>query len=120
MSNIKGRTRERTKTLPVQDVLLKYMSYDKETGIVTWNDTGNEVGKVHNSTRSNPYKKVYFKRRTYMVHRLIWRMVTGEDPGEDLVIDHINHDSLDNRWINLRCVTRSENNLNRKPSTDLE
>ena len=29
-----------------------------------------------------------------------------------MVIDHINQDGLDNRWENLRKVTKSENNIN--------
>ena len=54
-----------------------------------------------------------FMRVNYYSHRLIWRYVTGEDPGE-LIIDHINRDGLDNRFENLRIVTRSENVRNQE------
>ena len=47
----------------------------------------------------------------WFAHRLIWVWMTGEDPG-DMVIDHINQDGLDNRWENLRKVTKSQNNAN--------
>lgn len=40
------------------------------------------------------------------------RWVTGADRGMD--IDHINHNTLDNRRSNLRQVTRAQNMLNQK------
>ena len=39
-------------------------------------------------------------------------LIKGKIPG--LVIDHINHDTLDNRRENIRNVTTSENGQNRK------
>lgn len=36
------------------------------------------------------------------------------NPSKDEVIDHINHNTLDNREINLRKCTIKENNENRK------
>jgi len=38
--------------------------------------------------------------------------MTGNFPSEQA--DHINHDTSDNRWANLRAVTISENQHNRK------
>lgn len=48
------------------------------------------------------------KRRRIGVHRLLMG-----DP-EGLVIDHINHNSLDNRKANLRAITNAENGQNRR------
>lgn len=42
------------------------------------------------------------------------RMITGCP--ENLVVDHINHDRLDNRLINLRVCSRSDNQRNRYAS----
>lgn len=47
----------------------------------------------------------------YHAHRIIWKMVTGEEPD---MIDHINGDGFDNRWCNLRNVNRLINNQNRR------
>lgn len=45
--------------------------------------------------------------RGRLLHRLLL------DPPSDMQVDHINHDTLDNRRSNLRIVTASENQLNR-------
>jgi hypothetical protein len=47
------------------------------------------------------------KRDTHLLHR--W--ITGAKKGQ--VVDHINHDTLDNRRANLRLVTDLENQQNR-------
>jgi hypothetical protein len=49
------------------------------------------------------------KRKTIMMHRVI----TNTPP--HLVVDHINHNGLDNRKQNLRLCTRAENSRNRRP-----
>jgi hypothetical protein len=48
------------------------------------------------------------KPTTYALHRWIKEVPQG------LVIDHINHNTLDNRNENLRVVTHSQNHQNRK------
>lgn len=44
--------------------------------------------------------------------QLIHRFIMGTPKG--LVVDHLNHDTLDNRKSNLRSVTHAENQQNRK------
>jgi len=66
---------------------------------------GMEAGTDHAG-----YREVYVDGKAYFTHRIIWKMVTGKDPVEEL--DHISHDKLDNRMDNLREVTRAENNQN--------
>ena len=46
----------------------------------------------------------------HFAHRLVWAMQTGEWPSGD--IDHINGNRHENRWANLRSVTRQENRKN--------
>ena len=50
--------------------------------------------------------------QTYQAHRLVWLYANGVLPKEDL--DHINMDRADNRLLNLREATRSENKQNQQ------
>lgn len=47
-------------------------------------------------------------RTSIYLHRLIVECPEGKD------VDHINHNPLDNRKSNLRVVTRSQNNFNKR------
>lgn len=49
-------------------------------------------------------------------NRIMHRFIMGLERGDNRVIDHINHDGLDNRKANLRICTNDENVLNKKPS----
>lgn len=55
--------------------------------------------------------------KLYKVHRIIWEMKNGAIP-KGLVIDHINQDKSDNRLLNLRLATKSQNALNAKVRSD--
>jgi len=60
------------------------------------------------NTKNNPY--VYGPAGVGMIHR--WIM----EPPIGLVVDHINHDTFDNRRCNLRVCTSAENTRNKKLS----
>lgn len=65
----------------------------------------------------NPW---YINGNGYLFHRqkpsgnplLLHREILGLSSDDDRVVDHINHNKLDNRKCNLRAVTQSENCLN--------
>ena len=61
------------------------------------------------------YWQLCHKRKCYRAHRVVWFLVTGEDPG-DQVIDHVNGDGLDNRFDNLRVCDQKDNMRNSKKS----
>jgi len=48
------------------------------------------------------------KRKRLKMHRVIMK------PPDHLVVDHINHDTLDNRKENLRICTKQQNEMNQK------
>jgi len=51
------------------------------------------------------------KRHFVGLHRIITNCPVG------MVVDHLNHDGLDNRRVNLRIVTQLENARNRSPQS---
>lgn len=48
----------------------------------------------------------------WLAHRLAYFYMTGTEPDD---IDHINRNKIDNRWENLRSISRSLNCLNIEP-----
>lgn len=92
--------------------------YNPDTGVFTFAKsarrgwTGKAVGTLT--------KKGYLVHKlngavAIHVHRLIWAWVTGEWPGELLVIDHVNRNPIDNRWVNLRAASYQQNEANSRP-----
>jgi hypothetical protein len=70
------------------------------------------VGKpALHGVRLDGYRSGNIDGKGYFAHRVIWTMVTGAWP--DWEIDHINGDRADNRWVNLRAASRSQNSMNR-------
>lgn len=85
------------------------LHYNPQTGNFKSLKTGrNNVGYV----AKDGYRRIYFGRRQYLAHRLAWLWITGEWPRQD--IDHINRKRSDNRWRNLREVSRSVNCRNNR------
>ena len=73
---------------------------------------------VTNQTGTQRYYAVTrMNGKRVRMHRLIWEIANGEIPARK-EIDHISRDTLDNRLINLRVASRSENNVNSKVRCD--
>jgi hypothetical protein len=49
------------------------------------------------------YVSANIKQKTVLLHRFLM------NPKKGYVVDHVNHDCLDNRKENLRCCSRSQN-----------
>ncbi|MGE0745276.1 MAG: HNH endonuclease [Rhodospirillales bacterium] len=79
-----------------------------DDGVLIRRSTGRPVGTPDHAG----YLVARAGASTWRVHRMIWAMVHGAWPGSEL--DHIDGDRTNNRIGNLRCVTRTGNNQNRR------
>jgi len=89
------------------------LKYDPETGaFVRLVKTSNciKVGSVAGWPDKDGYLKINIDGHGYMAHRLAWLYVYGSWPSSNL--DHINQVKDDNRLVNLREVTVSQNQQN--------
>ena len=59
------------------------------------------------------YWRIMVSGVLYRVHRLVWCLSHGTDPGSKM-LDHINGNGLDNRIENLRLANHSQNASNRR------
>ena len=94
--------------------LKSILHYDHETGIFTYIKTINSrtiVGNIAGSVDKSKYRVVGIDSKKYLAHRLAFLYMRGNLPKE---VDHINHIKDDNRWENLREVTKTENQRNRR------
>ena len=93
-----------------------WLAYEPKIGCIYWikgKHKGKEAGSW-NWNHNDYHRRVSFKGKQYLGHRLAWYLHTGDWPEGE--IDHINRDPGDNRWENLRDVSRSDNMLNAKVS----
>lgn len=95
--------------------LREVLHYDPTTGVFTRKVTtaANALqGNIAGTTNRDGRKYICVDKKRYAAHRLAWLYVTGEWPKHQ--IDHINGNHSDNRLENLRDVTCSINNENKR------
>lgn len=116
-----------SKALPSPEVLRQLLRYDPETGKLFWlprsrsmfsSDRSQKTWNTRNAGKeaglSDPasYMRVTIFGKTYLAHRICWALHHGKWPENH--IDHINGVKHDNRIVNLRDCTNSENSKNSK------
>lgn len=103
-----------------QQELQKIIRYDPETGVAVWR-IGHRIGKrighiiVGACIRNKPYRywsNKGFGRKNKPFSHVVFFYMTGRWPADEM--DHINRDTLDDRWVNLREATRFQNEANKR------
>lgn len=113
-----------------QEIVKEFLTYDPDTGVLTWNSrsekwfktyrsyrswnskhAGKSAGIIHKGSRGKSYICVKVHGKAYKAHRLIWLYVTGMFPDE---IDHDDGNGENNKWINLHNVSRQQNGTNKR------
>ena len=94
----------------------KEVYYNPETGFLTWRSDGRgkfkRAGASVGCLRPDGYYSARVNAKQWLVHRLVWVYVYGEEPPK--IIDHINRNKGDNRIENLRSGVGGVNELNSK------
>jgi len=96
--------------------LRELLSYDPDTGLFHWRrqkgraSAGDKAGRF---SFTHGYIDIGIDGCLYRAHRLAWLYIYGKWPTE---MDHINGVRNDNRLVNLRQCTVSENRSNRGAS----
>lgn len=104
------------KPLPPLQTLHELFTYCEDTGQLVRKKTTSSralAGQIAGSLNRDGYLRVRVNSIEYMVHRLVWKMVVGEDIPEGMIIDHIDRDRTNNRVANLRLCTPLTNQYNR-------
>ena len=99
------------KPLPPTELLRQLFKYDPESGYL-FHKAGPRLGKLaFNYVSDQGYRYGLIDGRKYLTHRIIWKIVTGQDPNNQ--IDHIDGCRSNNKISNLRDVSNQENGRNR-------
>lgn len=121
----------KAKPLPDIAYLQECVIYEPDTGVLRWRERPRRhfhedqthqawntkfAGKAAGCLAKDGYLRISIGNLPYPAHRIIWLMLTGEQPEQ---IDHRNLNRSNNRLENLRAAPSGENHHNvRKLSTN--
>ncbi len=93
--------------------LEKILTYDKNSGIFTWIRSGHGIkkGSIAGSVNKTGHIRINIDKKQYQISHLARLFEYGTMPLK--MIDHINGNPLDNRIVNLREASYTDNNKNK-------
>jgi len=99
--------------------IIEWLSYDPEAGIVSWKKKpnrnkkiGSPAGYLFDGKERGKYIRIGFRGKTIFAHVAAFVCMTGRYPIE--VIDHVDGNTLNNCWSNLREVKHKINLRNQR------
>jgi hypothetical protein len=109
------------KPLTSVERLNELFTYNPVTGELRWKSVPKKfqrakVGDLAGTVGASGYLVVGVDRIYYYVHRIIWKMMTGIDPFDQ--VDHEDTNRLNNRWLNLREASNGPNVQNSRLRKD--
>ena len=103
------------------EYLKSILNYNPETGIWVWlvnKRNYNDIGQQAGSINKHGYRYIKINGKNYRSSRLVWFYMKGEFPSRGLEVDHKDRDRSNDRWINLRLGTHSNNQGNKSIQCD--
>ena len=103
------------KPLPPLGRVKELVRYDASNGKLFWLQSVARRVKAGDEAGSKDRHGIRIKidKAKYLAHRIIWLLVTEQDP-EDNLVDHIDGNPYNNKSTNLRLASHHQNSCNRK------
>ena len=90
------------------------LDYDPATGVFRWRVSlmgrGAKAGAIAGTSNGQGRRQIKIEQRIYIASRLAFLWMTGRWPYR--FVDHINGDTANDRWANLRQATDAQNAAN--------
>lgn len=109
------------KPLPSLERLNELFVYEPLTGDLRWKSVPPKfqrakIDDLVGTIGEKGYRVVGVDRVYYLAHRIIWKMMTGDDPADQ--VDHEDTNRQNNRWSNLRDASNGPNVQNSRLRKD--